>query len=119
MAKLSRITEEVRATLTESSAMFYAGGFPSSARHWSALACSRRARIRPRLSRSPSRTSRGPYLAVSSSSPSREPGPEDAGSVLLGLLIWKEVLGPLLLFGIALIVVGVVVLNVAPDASRA
>ena len=41
------------------------------------------------------------------------------GSVLLGLLIWKEVLGPLHLFGIALIVVGVVVLNVAPDASRA
>jgi small multidrug resistance pump len=36
------------------------------------------------------------------------------GSVLLGLLIWKEVLGPLHLFGIALIVVGVVVLNIAP-----
>src|SRR5688572_21417718 len=41
------------------------------------------------------------------------------GSVLLGLLICKEVLGPLHLFGIALIVVGVVVLNVVPDASRA
>jgi small multidrug resistance pump len=36
------------------------------------------------------------------------------GSVLLGLLIWKEVLGPIHVFGIALIVVGVVVLNVAP-----
>jgi multidrug transporter EmrE-like cation transporter len=37
------------------------------------------------------------------------------GSVLLGLLIWKEVLGPLHMLGIALIVVGVVVLNVAPS----
>ena len=37
------------------------------------------------------------------------------GSVLLGLLIWKEALGPLHLLGIALIVVGVVVLNVAPS----
>ena len=37
------------------------------------------------------------------------------GSVLLGLLIWKEILGPLHLLGIALIVVGVVVLNVAPS----
>ena len=36
------------------------------------------------------------------------------GSVLLGLLVWKEVLGPIHIFGIALIVVGVVVLNVAP-----
>ena len=36
------------------------------------------------------------------------------GSVLLGLLIWKEILGPVHIFGIALIVVGVVVLNVAP-----
>ena len=36
------------------------------------------------------------------------------GSVLLGLLIWKEILGPLHLLGIALIVVGVV-LNVAPS----
>jgi multidrug transporter EmrE-like cation transporter len=36
------------------------------------------------------------------------------GSVLLGLLIWKEVLGPVHVLGIALIVVGVVVLNVAP-----
>jgi multidrug transporter EmrE-like cation transporter len=35
------------------------------------------------------------------------------GSVLLGLLIWKEILGPVHIFGIALIVVGVVVLNVA------
>jgi multidrug transporter EmrE-like cation transporter len=30
------------------------------------------------------------------------------------LLIWKEILGPIHVFGIALIVVGVVVLNVAP-----
>ena len=37
------------------------------------------------------------------------------GSVLLGLLIWKEILGPLHLLGIVLIVVGVVVLNVAPS----
>ena len=37
------------------------------------------------------------------------------GSVLLGLLIWKEILGPVHVFGIALIVVGVVVLNVAPS----
>jgi small multidrug resistance pump len=36
------------------------------------------------------------------------------GSVLLGLLIWKEVLGPIHVFGIVLIVVGVVVLNLAP-----
>jgi len=36
-------------------------------------------------------------------------------SVLLGLLIWKEILGPVHVFGIALIVVGVVVLNVAPS----
>jgi len=36
------------------------------------------------------------------------------GSVLLGLLVWKEVLGTIHIFGIALIVVGVVVLNVAP-----
>jgi small multidrug resistance pump len=36
------------------------------------------------------------------------------GSVLLGLLIWNEILGPVHIFGIALIVVGVVVLNVAP-----
>ena len=36
------------------------------------------------------------------------------GSVLLGLLVWKEILGPIHVFGIALIVVGVVVLNVAP-----
>lgn len=35
------------------------------------------------------------------------------GSVLLGLLIWKEVLGPVHVLGIVLIVVGVVVLNVA------
>ena len=38
------------------------------------------------------------------------------GSVLLGLLIWKEVLGPIHILGIALIVVGVVVLNVAPSS---
>ena len=37
------------------------------------------------------------------------------GSVLLGLVIWKEILGPLHLFGIGLIVVGVVVFNVAPS----
>jgi len=36
------------------------------------------------------------------------------GSVLLGFLVWKEILGPIHVFGIALIVVGVVVLNVAP-----
>jgi small multidrug resistance pump len=36
------------------------------------------------------------------------------GSVLLGLLIWEEVLGPVHILGIVLIVVGVVVLNVAP-----
>ena len=35
------------------------------------------------------------------------------GSVLLGLVIWKEILGPLHLLGIGLIVVGVVVFNVA------
>ena len=37
------------------------------------------------------------------------------GSVLLGVLIWKEILGPPHVIGIALIVVGVVVLNVAPS----
>ena len=37
------------------------------------------------------------------------------GSVLLGVLIWKEILGPSHILGIALIVVGVVVLNVAPS----
>ena len=37
------------------------------------------------------------------------------GSVLLGLVIWKEVLGPVHVFAIALIVVGVVVLNIAPS----
>ena len=37
------------------------------------------------------------------------------GSVLLGLLIWKEILGPVHILGIGLIVVGVVVLNVAPS----
>ena len=36
------------------------------------------------------------------------------GSVLLGLLIWGEVLGPVHILGIGLIVVGVVVLNGAP-----
>jgi hypothetical protein len=35
------------------------------------------------------------------------------GSVLLGLLIWKEILGSVHIFGIALIVGGVVVLDVA------
>ena len=39
------------------------------------------------------------------------------GSVLLGLLIWHEVLEPVHVLGIALIVVGVVVLNVAPSTS--
>ena len=38
------------------------------------------------------------------------------GSVVLGVLIWREVLGPAHLLGIALIVAGVVVLNVAPAA---
>ena len=38
-----------------------------------------------------------------------------ACSVLLGLVIWKEVLGPVHVFAIALIVVGVVVLNIAPS----
>jgi multidrug transporter EmrE-like cation transporter len=35
------------------------------------------------------------------------------GSVMLGLLIWKELLGPVHVLGIALIVVGVVVPNLA------
>jgi small multidrug resistance pump len=39
------------------------------------------------------------------------------GSVLLGLLIWNEILGPVHILGIALIVVGVVVLNAAPSTS--
>jgi multidrug transporter EmrE-like cation transporter len=38
------------------------------------------------------------------------------GSVLLGVLIWKEILGPVHIVGIALIVVGVVVLNLAPSS---
>ena len=37
------------------------------------------------------------------------------GSVLLGLLIWKEILGPVHILGIGFIVVGGVVLNVAPS----
>ena len=37
------------------------------------------------------------------------------GSVLLGLLIWKEILGPVQILGIALIVGGVVMLNVVPS----
>ncbi len=37
------------------------------------------------------------------------------GSVLLGLLIWKEILGPVHVLGIVLIVAGVVLLNVAPS----
>ena len=41
------------------------------------------------------------------------------GSVLLGLMIWKEVLGPPHLFGIALIVAGVVILNLAPGTPGA
>ena len=36
------------------------------------------------------------------------------GSVLLGMLVWNEVLGPAHVFGMALIVAGVVVLNVVP-----
>jgi drug/metabolite transporter (DMT)-like permease len=36
------------------------------------------------------------------------------GSVLLGLLIWNEILGPVHILGIALIVVDVV-LNVVPS----
>jgi small multidrug resistance pump len=36
------------------------------------------------------------------------------GSVVLGMLIWKEILGPVHIVGIALIVMGVVVLNLAP-----
>jgi multidrug transporter EmrE-like cation transporter len=35
------------------------------------------------------------------------------GSIMLGLLIWKELLGPVHVLGIALIVVGVVVPNLA------
>jgi len=38
------------------------------------------------------------------------------GSVMLGMLIWKEILGPVHIVGIALIVVGVVVLNIAPSS---
>jgi multidrug transporter EmrE-like cation transporter len=38
----------------------------------------------------------------------------DGGLGLLGMLIWKEILGPMHIVGIALIVVGVVVLNLAP-----
>jgi multidrug transporter EmrE-like cation transporter len=37
------------------------------------------------------------------------------GSALLGLLIWNDILGPVHILGIALIVVGVVVLNVVPS----
>ncbi len=37
------------------------------------------------------------------------------GSVLLGLLIWNEILGPAHILGIGLIVGGVVVLNLAPS----
>ncbi len=39
-------------------------------------------------------------------------GLDTMGSVLLVLLLWKEILGPVHIFGIGLIVVGVVVLNV-------
>ena len=34
---------------------------------------------------------------------------------MLAMLSWKEILGPIHIFGIVLIVVGVVVLNVAPS----
>jgi multidrug transporter EmrE-like cation transporter len=37
-------------------------------------------------------------------------------SVPLKTLIWKEILGPVHIVGIALIVVGVVVLNLAPSS---
>jgi drug/metabolite transporter (DMT)-like permease len=37
------------------------------------------------------------------------------GSVLLVLLLWREIPGPVHILGIGLIVVGVVVLNVAPS----
>jgi multidrug transporter EmrE-like cation transporter len=37
------------------------------------------------------------------------------GSALLELLIWNDILGPVHILGIALIVVGVVVLNVVPS----
>jgi multidrug transporter EmrE-like cation transporter len=40
------------------------------------------------------------------------------GSVLLGLLTWKEILWPVHVFAIALIVVGVVVLNVVPATEQ-
>jgi small multidrug resistance pump len=42
-------------------------------------------------------------------------GLDTMGLVLLGLVIRKEILGPLHLLGIGLIVGGVVVLNVAPS----
>ena len=42
-------------------------------------------------------------------------GLDTMGLVLLGLVIRKEILGPLHLLGIGLIVVGVGVLNVAPS----
>lgn len=40
------------------------------------------------------------------------PGPDTVGSVLIGVLIWWEALGTARLAGIALILAGVVVLNV-------
>jgi len=42
-------------------------------------------------------------------------GAGDGGLGVIGVVIWKEILGPVHVFGIALIVVGVVVLNVAPS----
>ena len=41
------------------------------------------------------------------------------GAVLVGVMIWQESLGPARLIGIGLIVIGVVVLNVFAEGSRA
>ncbi|MBW4438594.1 MAG: multidrug efflux SMR transporter [Pleurocapsa minor GSE-CHR-MK-17-07R] len=41
------------------------------------------------------------------------------GAVVLGILIWKQPISPLGIFGIALIVVGVVLLNVVSNGARA
>ena len=38
------------------------------------------------------------------------------GPSALAVLIWKEIIGPVHIVGIALIVVGVVVLNIAPGS---
>ena len=39
------------------------------------------------------------------------------GSVLIGVLVWRETLGPVHLVGIGLIVAGVVTLNVVADSA--